>query len=104
MGVDRRIYGPEWPNVRAAVLERAGHRCEVCGAPAGLPHPATGKIVRLQIAHLNHNRADHRMSNVKAMCPRDHALHDAAMHGRVRRWRKERGQGVLFEMLRRRER
>lgn len=30
---NRHRYPPDWPDIRAAVLERAGHRCERCKAP-----------------------------------------------------------------------
>lgn len=31
MPVDMSKYPPEWPQIRAAILERAGHKCERCG-------------------------------------------------------------------------
>jgi hypothetical protein len=33
MPVDMSRYPPNWPEIRSAVLERAGHRCEACGKP-----------------------------------------------------------------------
>jgi 5-methylcytosine-specific restriction endonuclease McrA len=31
MPADMRRYPPNWTEIRAAILERAGHRCERCG-------------------------------------------------------------------------
>lgn len=100
VAVRRSAYPKNWEEIRQQVLARAGYRCEGCGVPQGLPHPRTGKSVRLQCAHLNHDVTDNRPANIAAFCAACHARHDAPMHQRVRKWRRERGQGVLFEVLR----
>lgn len=33
MPMDRSKYPKDWPQIRARTLERAGHKCEVCGVP-----------------------------------------------------------------------
>lgn len=30
---NRHRYPPDWPTIRAAILDRARHRCELCAAP-----------------------------------------------------------------------
>ena len=32
---NRKRYPKNWPAIRAAILERAAHRCEFCGVPDG---------------------------------------------------------------------
>jgi hypothetical protein len=56
------------------------------------------KVV-LATAHLNHDVADNRAKNLKALCQRCHLLHDRAEHRRQRRltWRRRRALGDLFE-------
>lgn len=33
MPIDYSKYPPDWPERRARILERAGHKCEQCGVP-----------------------------------------------------------------------
>lgn len=55
--------------------------------------------VILAAAHLNHDPADNRSSNLKALCQRCHLLHDREEHRRRRRltYRKRLAVGDLFE-------
>ncbi|MGH1483707.1 MAG: hypothetical protein ACRBM6_34305 [Geminicoccales bacterium] len=55
--------------------------------------------VYLATAHLNHDVADNRAKNLKALCQRCHMLHDREEHRRRRRltWRRRRALGDLFE-------
>jgi hypothetical protein len=52
--------------------------------------------VMLATAHLNHDVADNRAKNLKALCQRCHLLHDRAEHRRQRRltWRRRRALGI----------
>lgn len=56
------------------------------------------KVV-LATAHLNHDIADNRGKNLKALCQRCHLLHDREEHRRQRRLthRRRRAMGDLFE-------
>ena len=86
---------------RSTVLERAGGKCEGCGAadravgirtrsgmwadaPAGCEPGdwfAGVKCIRivLKVAHLDHNRANNEPANLKAVCTRCCNRHDAAV-------------------------
>lgn len=70
---------------------RAGWRCEGsprypgCRAAHGKPHPITGNAVCLTVAHLNHNPADCRPDNLRAMCNRCHLVYDAPHHNETRK-------------------
>lgn len=82
----------EWKALRAAILTRAGNRCEgspaypACRAANHEPHPVTGSRVVLTIAHLNHDPADSNPANLRALCQRCHNTHDAAVRaGRAAR-------------------
>lgn len=111
MPIDYRNYPPNWRDIRAAVLERAGNRCENCGVAnkavgardkAGNWHDGQRiaymnstegdllfdgqypKIIRivLTVAHLNHDVADNDMGNLRALCQKCHLSHDAKHHAR----------------------
>ena len=47
-------YPKDWPAISKAIRERAGQRCEECGAENYKPHPLTGSKVILTVAHLDH--------------------------------------------------
>lgn len=108
MPIDYRKYPPDWKQIRAAILERAGNKCEGspaypdCRAANGEPHPVTGSKVVLTIAHLNHTPDDCRPENLRAWCNRCHLTYDADHHARnaanTRREKRERGQLRLPEV------
>ena len=56
-------------------------------------------MIVLATAHLNHDVADNRGKNLKALCQRCHLLHDREEHRRQRRltWRSRKALGDLFE-------
>ena len=84
----------EWKALRAAVLKRAGWRCEGspafpdCRAEHGKPHPATGAAVVLTIAHLDHDPANNAAANLAAWCQRCHNRHDAPHRAQTRARRR----------------
>jgi hypothetical protein len=59
------------PKVRAAVKERAGGKCEYCGEEGFICEDGTRYLECHHILALANDGAD-RMSNVIAICPRDH--------------------------------
>lgn len=79
-------YPADWPEISQAVREAAGWRCEGspaypdCRAVNGQPHPVTGSIVVLTVAHLNHQPEDCARANLRAWCQRCHLTYDAAFH------------------------
>jgi hypothetical protein len=83
-------YPPNWAEISRRIrFERAGNRCEVCGAENYAPHPRTGSIVILTVAHLNHQPNDCRPENLRAMCQACHLSYDAAKHARSRKYGRD---------------
>jgi len=77
------LYPPDWLDISARIRTRAGGCCEGspgffpdCRAKNYEPHPVTGSVVVLTVAHLNHDPADNRDENLRAMCQRCHNTYD----------------------------
>ncbi len=81
---NRSRYPKNWATeIRPAILERAGHICERCGAPNYQPHPVTGSRVVLTIAHIHdHSPENCDPSNLQALCQRCHNRLDAPMRAK----------------------
>lgn len=75
-------YPADWPAISLRVREAAGWRCEgspaypACRAANGQPHPATGSIVVLTVAHLDHTPENVAPWNLRAWCQRCHNTYD----------------------------
>jgi hypothetical protein len=54
--------------------------------------------VVLATAHLNHNPADNRRRNLRALCQRCHLLHDRGHH-RVQRWLTLRQRWAIADLF-----
>ena len=86
---NRPRYPKDWAAIRAAILARAGNCCEGspaypdCRAENGRPHPVTGSIVVLTIAHLDHTPENCEPTNLKAWCQRCHNKYDAPHRARL---------------------
>lgn len=93
----RALYPPDWPAISLRIrTERAEGRCECvgecgrhdgpdrCTAVNGEPHPVTRSKVVLTVAHLNHQPADCRDENLRAMCQRCHLNYDTDHHAETR--------------------
>jgi hypothetical protein len=114
-------YPKNWKQIRAAILERAGDKCEECGIPNGVyRNRNTGEWTRnemqvevwtcvdgdqvtrivLTIAHLNHTPEDCRPENLKALCQRDHLRYDQGEHLRTAYRSRRKGKAAcdLFDM------
>ena len=82
--LDRYPPKPERERIRAAILLRAGNRCEGspaypdCRAVNRVPHSVTGSEVVLTIAHLDHQPENNDPANLRAMCQRCHNKYDVA--------------------------
>lgn len=72
--------GREWKMLSRVVKEEQGYRCLWCGAFDGLPNPATGSIVVLTTAHLDHDENNNARENLAALCQRCHLGHDLKQH------------------------
>lgn len=74
---NRARYPKDWKAISKRIrFERAGGRCEWCGAVNYQPHPVTGSKVILTVAHLNHTPEDCRDENLAALCQRCHLTYD----------------------------
>lgn len=93
---ERSRYPKDWPEISRRIrFERAQGRCEFCGAEHGKPHPVTGSIVVLTVAHLNHHPEDCRDDNLKALCQRCHNAYDRANRDKGIRERRATRVGQL---------
>lgn len=97
---NRERYPRDW-KVRSRFVRfyRAKNRCEWCGAANRLPHPVTGSVVMLTVAHVFDERPEAAsLLNLAALCQRCHNRHDGP--GRRERLRARReaesGQRLLF--------
>ena len=97
---NQRRYPPNWRDIRAAILARAGDGCEFCGIPNRswrLPDletwtrdPATAEAwtndgrkatrIVLTIAHLDHQPEHSDPANLRALCQRCHLAWDRDHH------------------------
>ena len=87
MPIDYRDYPPEWPELRAAVLARAGNCCEGagrypdCRAANHEPHPDTGSRVILTTAHLpGTSKRSTNIDDLRCLCQRCHLDLDRNHH------------------------
>lgn len=107
MPMDRSRYPADWDRISRRIRERAGWRCEFCGAKHGEPNPLTGSRVILTVAHvLNDDPMDVRDENLKALCQKCHLTLDGPLHAahakQTRREKREReaaraGQQAMFD-------
>ncbi len=76
---NKKRYPKNWKEIRAAILKRANNCCEnqECLAKNGEPHPVTGSIVVLTVAHLDHTPENCAFDNLRAWCQKDHNKYDA---------------------------
>lgn len=118
MPIDYADYPPNWKSeIRPAILERAGHKCEFCGVPdrwyrttwggvdsvmkpgsaelftASEDYAAGGGpkpvLIVLTIAHLfDKNPMNCHPKNLAALCQRCHLNHDAEDRAESRRKKK----------------
>jgi 5-methylcytosine-specific restriction endonuclease McrA len=103
---NKHRYPKNWKDIRASILDRAGHCCEFCGVrnhqrgyrnSAGVFFPVQlrgqkdvnefeaanvkppFKII-LTIAHLDHTPENNKPENLRALCQRCHLKYDAQHH------------------------
>jgi hypothetical protein len=73
-------YPANWNEISQRIRERERNRCLFCGAENHKPHPDTGKIVVLTVAHLDHTEQNCSDENLAALCQRCHLRYDARQH------------------------
>ena len=88
MPINYKLYPPDWKDIRAIILARAGDACEGtpqfpdCRAANHQPHPETGSMVVLTIAHMDHDTSHNTGDNLRALCNRCHLSWDAKHHAK----------------------
>lgn len=80
---NRGRYPTNWKEIRAAILERAGNKCEFCGIENYAVRD--GSRVVLTIAHLDHTPEHNNPDNLRALCQRCHNRYDAKHRAETRR-------------------
>jgi hypothetical protein len=81
MPIDYSEYHPKWRLISKLIrFTRAGNKCEWCGAANRQPHPVTGSMVTLTVAHIDHDKTNNRFTNLAALCNGCHLRHDIKQH------------------------
>ncbi len=115
---NRKRYPANWKQIRADILERAGHKCEFCGVPNYSYRIKSGEWTRnpmqaetwcvvdgekvtrivLTVAHLDHTPENCDPDNLRALCQRCHLRYDAEHHkiNRAATRKKGKAKGDLF--------
>ena len=89
----RALSPDDWPEISACIrFERAGDRCEWCGAANHWFHPEMGSVVVLTVAHLDHDTANNADDNLAALC---HNRYDALKRAANRKHNALRDAGQL---------
>jgi 5-methylcytosine-specific restriction endonuclease McrA len=83
---NKKRYPKNWPEIRAAILKRAGAKCEFFGV-ANYTILETGARVILTIAHLDHTPENCDPGNLRALCQKCHNTYDAPHRSRTRKKR-----------------
>lgn len=93
---NRNRYPKNWKQIRAAILDRAGNRCEFCGVENHTCrlNPKTGQQARivLTIAHLDHTPEHCEPDNLRALCQRCHNAYDAEHRKQTRKESQKQNQ------------
>lgn len=77
---DKSAYPPDWKLISLSIRQRAGNKCENCGAENYQPHPITGSKVILTVAHLDHTPSNCDPTNLRAWCQKCHLTYDGQFH------------------------
>ena len=69
----------EWKEIRAAIRERAGNKCEWCGVINKAWRDNGKKLIRVvcTVAHLDHDPGNNEPENLAFLCQRCHNRYDA---------------------------
>ena len=97
MPIDYREYHLKWSLISRLIrFKRAKNHCENCGVENYQPHPKTGSLVVLTVAHLDHIKTNNRFSNLAALCQKCHLNHDRGHHIMNRKYGKRKENYKLF--------
>ena len=85
MPMRRELYPDDWEEIARGVQDEADWRCEECGAQCRRPgEPFDTHRRTLPVSHQNHDPADCRRENLKALCAPCHLRYDATHHAATR--------------------
>lgn len=99
---NRARYPADWKSISLDRRKGAGWRCEGspaypdCRAANREPHPVTGSLVVLTVAHLDHRPENVEPDNLRAWCQRCHNTYDLAARIAGRKRRAAEATGDLF--------
>lgn len=94
---NKKRYPANWTEISKDIrFNRAGNKCEECGAENYKAHPITGSKVILTVAHLDHQPENCDYSNLKAMCQHCHNNYDKDHRKATRRNSSLKNQLSLF--------
>lgn len=85
MPMRRERYPDDWDEISRRIrFDRAQGRCEWpgCGGVNGEPHPVTGSVVVLTVAHVDQDTSNNEDANLRAWCQMHHLRWDANQHSR----------------------
>ena len=86
----KKLYPSNWKKISELVIEKAGYKCELCGAEN---HDIrNGSEIILTVHHINHDPTDNRRVNLIALCQRCHLKLDLPY-----RCKKDSGGELLME-------
>jgi hypothetical protein len=94
----------EYKAARAACRDRAGDKCEACGAPNGDRYfrfdvwPYREVLVQCGASHVNNVAGDDRPENLRWLCRSCHLAADANFHKRTRSVRKDAARPLLEKL------
>ena len=109
--MDRRLYPHNWRKISESIRHRrAKGRCEWCNALNGFPHPNTGSMGVLTVAHLGApwpdgragdkaDKHDCRAENLAALCQSCHLAFDRSDNQNTARTKREQRQLIAEPML-----
>jgi 5-methylcytosine-specific restriction endonuclease McrA len=93
---NKKRYPKNWPEIRAAILQRANNKCEICGVENYTVRENGSRVV-LTIAHLDHTPENCTGENLKALCQKCHNKYDAKHRAQTKKRFMYAKQKLLFE-------
>jgi hypothetical protein len=77
MPINYRDYNPDFRQKSLELKILADWKCEFCGLEHKTTHPVTGKRVILSTMHLDQDKRNDNLNNLKVGCLGCHARYDA---------------------------
>jgi hypothetical protein len=100
MPMKRELYPDDWEEIATRIKDAADWKCQECGVQCYRPGERNdNRRFTLTVAHLNHEPADCRPENLKALCSVCHLQYDAKHRKQERLRKRHAGQANLFPDL-----